>query len=335
MKIKKNKILFITLFLLIVISKPNIVKADSYNVSLNGVNYSCKRKDTSAAMGWTKSRYSSAEEARIDCTKHQTNYIDSGKTIHIFDDPTKCTFEETDEYYNCNCRSTVYFECEQTDPSQKPKYSEKHTIEIKFMDESSSLYDKKTCDVTSDSMCYVTAPSYICKNGMIFYGWSSDRTSNCVNSSNNQSTLYFRSSGKVTTYFTYYPCCSNGTVIYTSTPKPSASPTPGSKTDPSATLDPSDSSVEITPSSTPYNTETSQEQNINPQNDNNNQNNDKSNANSLLFIILIVLVVIAIILIIIKVLTTRKKNSNNNNDDNYFNNNSNYYDDDDSNNYYQ
>ena len=67
--------------LLFIIGKAVIVNAAEYNVTLDGVDYICERKDTSAAMGWTKSRYSSAEEARIDCTKHQTNYIDSGKMV--------------------------------------------------------------------------------------------------------------------------------------------------------------------------------------------------------------------------------------------------------------
>lgn len=344
MKNIKNKLLFLTLFLIICMTIT--VKADNYSITLNGVDYTCKSKSESFGNGMPKTSYSSSEEARIDCTKHQSNYINSIKEIRIFDDPTKCTFEETDLFYNCNCHSTVYHGCEQVNANQKPTYSEKHTIEVKFMNETNSVYDKKVCDASS-SECKVTTPSYTCQNGQVFNGWTSDKNCSSNPTGSNES-LYFASSGKINTYFTYYPCC-GGTINTNNsnnTNNTNNSNNTNNTNNNNNTIN--DNSSNNNNSNNTNSNITEQEQNTNQNNTTNNQetqNNNEddgitkvdSDSTGIIIIILIILFVILIILVIVYCIYKKKPSNKKDDDSKKENPYANYYnkkDDDDNDNPY-
>lgn len=328
---KKKKINFILLILMMfmIIGKTYSVHAESYSIKLDGVDYTCDGKSRTSGKGYPKSRYPSREQAKIECENNQVNYIDARGYIYIFDNPSTCKFVETAELYDCNCYATVYKGCKKVNSSQTPTYSQQHTIETKFMTESNTVFNEKSCKVTDSSqICQITLPEYKCANNKIFNGWISIQNGICDNATASGTSIYLKSNGQIHTYWTYYPCC--GTTGKTNNTTQNATPKANSYTTPSTPNTQENNPIDFEDYVT--NNNTNQIDNTNQINNTNqvdkNSNNEESNKSNDLLIIFIIIIAILIVIIILLLAKLRKKNSNNNRNNN--NNNDRFY----SNNYY-
>ena len=205
MNLRKIIIKYFVIAIVVIVGKIEIVNAESYEVSINGVDYICKSSHRSSGAGWAKDSFGTAEEAKTFCTQQQENYYDN-YDIHIFDDPTKCKFEETPTLYDCNCSKTIYSDCQKKDASQTPKYTKPNVAHITFLDENKNVYTTKTCQSSTSNVCDTTAPDYTCSNG-VFDGWGlTSLACGGYNLFSPGETLHL-STYSSNAYYSYSPCC--------------------------------------------------------------------------------------------------------------------------------
>lgn len=205
MNLRKIIIKYFVIAIVVIVGKVEIVNAESYEVSINGVDYICKSSHRISGAGWAKDSFATAEEAKTFCTQQQENYYDN-YNIHIFDDPTKCKFEETPTLYDCNCSKTIYSDCQKKDASQTPKYTKPNVAHITFLDENKNVYTTKTCQSSTSNVCDTTAPDYTCSNG-VFDGWGlTSLACGGYNLFSPGETLHL-STYSSNAYYSYSPCC--------------------------------------------------------------------------------------------------------------------------------
>ena len=289
----KNLIKYFVIITIIILGKIEYVKAESYEVPLNGATYTCDGKGISSGFGWVKSSYRSADEAKKHCTQEMENYYNRiEKEIYIFDNASACQFEETSELYDCNCNITKYTGCELKGGSN----TSTSVAHITFFDANGKKISTDKCTSTTSLYCSVSTPNVSCPSGKILLGWSYNKPEcdDALSLYGKEGTVDVSTHMSVS-YHSYYACCgSKDTLIATPTaipsPIPINSPTPIPST---PTIDNPTEGSDINSTIEPSITPTSESHN----NDNN---------SSTIAIIIICIIFICLILLLIVWLSIKK-----------------------------